>query len=51
MSLALILAIVALVLSFLDVVLWHAVSTYRNRFLIGIAVMVLSIAVILMTMH
>jgi hypothetical protein len=46
----LVLAIVAAALAFLDLVLWQAVATYRNRFLLAIAVLLLSVDLILLTL-
>lgn len=49
MPLGLILVIVALVLAFLDIVLWNAVATYRHVFLTPLAVVFLSVALLIGT--
>jgi hypothetical protein len=45
-----ILAIVVTLLAFFDLVLWQAVATYRNRFLLAIAVLLGGIDLILLTL-
>lgn len=47
MSLGLILIIVALVLAFLDVVLWNAVAAYNRVLLTPVAVVLIAIALLL----
>lgn len=49
MSLNLILIIVALILAFLDVVLWNAVTTYNRVLLTPIAVVLIAIALLVST--
>lgn len=46
----LVLAIVVTVLAFLDLVLWQAVTTYRNRFLLALAVLLAGVDLILLTL-
>jgi hypothetical protein len=48
--LELVLAIVVLVLAFLDLVLWQSVTTYRNRFLLAIAVLIVGVDLVLLTL-
>lgn len=48
--LALILAIVAGVLFFLDGVLWHTVPTHKSRVLVDIAGLTLAVAVVLLAL-
>lgn len=45
-----ILAVVVTLLAFLDLVLWQAVTTYRNRFLLALAVLLAGIELILLTL-
>lgn len=47
MSLSVVLIIVALVLAFLDVVLWNAMATYRRVLLTPLAVVLLSVALLI----
>jgi hypothetical protein len=44
-----VLAIIATALAFLDLVLWQSVTTYRNRFLLAIAVLLAGIVLIMLT--
>jgi len=47
MSLGLILVIVALILAFLDMVLWNAVTTYNRVLLTPLAVVFVCIAILI----
>ena len=47
MSLGLILVIVALILAFLDIVLWNAVGTYQRVLLTPLAVVFLAVALLI----
>ena len=49
MSLGTILIIFALLMAFLDIVLWNAVANYKRFFLTPIAVMLICIALLLGT--
>ena len=47
MSLSLVFIIVALILAFLDIVLWNAMETYRRVLLTPLAVVFLAIALLI----
>lgn len=51
MNWAAILAVIAGILFFLDAVLWHTVASYKSRTLVGVAGVVLSVAVLLMSVQ
>lgn len=45
-----ILAVVVMLLAFLDLVLWQAVTTYRNRFLLALAALAAGLDLLLLTL-
>lgn len=51
MSVAAILVIIALVLTFLHVVLWHTVASYRRPLMLHVAVFVGFLGVLLALLH
>jgi len=46
-----ILAVVAGILFLLDTLLWHTVASYKSRTLVGVAGVVLSVAVLLVSVQ